>query len=199
MLEVPPTYLEVPQKAITEETNGPPLCSNQLLTGNPYMSCFKYIQMDVPKSQIHRYKECKYKITQIQDMASINCLQNIYNTMYEKNWHRFPNCWQVIASRNGQHFYKCLRSAWPHFFTPKKLYSVFMKMGIEVVSTKSLSLFSLCLLGINSIFTGFHFSDIYSNFQKLNWHYWCDHGMWWWSDKIMDGGSLVLRIKDSLD
>ena len=82
------------------------------------------------------------------------------------------------------------------FFTPKKLYSVFMKMGIEVVSTKSLSLFSLCLLGINSIFTGFHFSDIYSNFQKLNWHYWCDHGMWWWSDKLMDGGSLVLRIKD---
>ena len=29
------------------------------------------------------------------------------------------------------------------FFTPKKLYSVFMKMGIEVVSTKSLSLFSI--------------------------------------------------------
>ena len=76
MLEVPPTYLEVPQKAITEETNGPPPCSNQLLTGNPYMSCFKYIQIDVPKSQIHRYKECKYKITQIQDMASLNCLQN---------------------------------------------------------------------------------------------------------------------------
>ena len=98
--------------------------------------------------------------------------------------------------RNGQHFYKWLRSAWPHFFTPKKLFSVFMKMGIEVVSTKSLSLFSLCLLGINSIFTGFHFSDIYSNFQKLNWHYWCDHGMWWWSEKIKDGGSLVLRIQD---
>ena len=63
------------------------------------------------------------------------------------------------------------------------------------IITKSLSLFlSLCILGINSIFTGFHFSDIHSNFQKLNWHYWCDHGMWWWSDKIKDGGSLVLRI-----
>ena len=65
------------------------------------------------------------------------------------------------------------------------------------IITKPLSLFlSLCILGINSVFTGFHFSDIHSNFQKLNWHYWCDHGMWWWSDKIKDGGSLVLRIKD---
>ena len=78
MLEVPPTYLEVPQKALSQkrQMDG---CSNQLLIGNPY----KYIQMDVPKSQIHRYKEWKYKITQIQDMASLNCLQNIYNTMYE--------------------------------------------------------------------------------------------------------------------
>ena len=78
MLEVPPTYLEVPQKALSQkrQMDG---CSNQLLIGNPYMSCFKYIQMDVPKSQIHRYKECKYKITQIQDMASLN----IYDTMYE--------------------------------------------------------------------------------------------------------------------
>ena len=78
----PNVLREVPQKALSQkrQMDG---CSNQLLIGNPYMSCFKYIQMDVPKSQIHRYKEWKYKITQIQDMASLNCLQNIYNTMYE--------------------------------------------------------------------------------------------------------------------
>ena len=43
------------------------------------------IQMDVPKSQIHRYKDANTKNTQMQDIASLKCLQNIYNTVYELN------------------------------------------------------------------------------------------------------------------
>ena len=85
-----------------------------------------------------------------------------------------------------------------HIFLRLRNYIVFLwRWALKSYQQNPFHFFlSLCLLGINSIFTGFHFSDIYSNFQKLNWHYWCDHGMWWWSDKIMDGGSLVLRIKD---
>ena len=53
----------------------------------------------VSNTQIQR---CKYKNTQMQDIASLKCLQNIYNTVYELNWHIFPNYWQVRGAPSHQ-------------------------------------------------------------------------------------------------
>ena len=48
----------------------------------------------------HTATKMQYKNTQMQDIASLKCLQNIYNTVYELNWHIFPNYWQVIFNTN---------------------------------------------------------------------------------------------------
>ena len=66
----------------------------------------------VSNTQIQR---CKYKNTQMQDIASLKCLQNIYNTVYELNWHIFPNYWQVRGAPSHQicsFFEHCYCAKW---------------------------------------------------------------------------------------
>ena len=68
MLEVPPTYLEVPQKAITEETNGPPPLFESTFDRKPLHVLF----------QVYPNRCSQVSNTQIQRVQ----IQNYTNTGY---------------------------------------------------------------------------------------------------------------------